>query len=285
MAAAPPTHRPRVASNGSPGLALLLGWFLPGAGHVYLGKLRLGLLLFLGIEGLYVLGVVLSGGMFLEYLPPEMRSAFAGALTPEAGNLGALLVHINHFGYGIGSPRPYPEWMDVGTTLTALSGLFNIFAMSSAHLLARNPEVAEKRATRPGPSPALAAAANWIVPGLGQILQGRKGRGLLIAGMLLSLFAVACILGEGANLDRERHFYYWAGQFMLGAPALLVEFYIGHPRLSFEIAYADAATVLGCVAGMLNVLVMLDAYSFAEDGPLGQSTEGASDPASMRGAS
>jgi TM2 domain-containing membrane protein YozV len=268
-------------SAGSPSVALLLGWFLPGAGHLYLGRLRTGLIAFVVIEALYGLGVFLSGGMFLEYLPPEMRGRFAGFLTPEVGNLGALLAHMSHYGYGIGHPRPYPALMDVGTTLTAVSGVLNLVVLTSAHLTARRTEAC----LGPGPSPSVAAGASLILPGLGQFMQGRRARGVLIALLLISLFSVGCFLGDGSNLDRERHFYYWAGQFMLGLPALATEFAFGHPRLSFEIAYADGGVVLGCAAGLLNVLVMLDAFHYAEHGPEPDASSPAKAPNEKRGGS
>jgi hypothetical protein len=36
-----------------------------------------------------------------------------------------------------------------------------------------------------------------------------------------------------------------------------------------DIPYVDAGVVIGCVAGMLNVLVMLDAYGYSESRLLG----------------
>jgi hypothetical protein len=83
--------------------------------------------------------------------------------------------------------------------------------------------------------------------------------------LLVGLFLMASILAEGANLDRERHFYYWSGQFLLGIPAVVVEFVHGHQRVTGDIAYADAGVVIGCIAGMLNVLSMLDAFAYGED--------------------
>ncbi len=252
--------------GGDPTVAALLTWFIPGAGHLYLGKLRTALLGFLAIQGLYALGVLLSKGMFLEYLPAEMRTRFAAVLTPEVGNLGGLLLHQAKFGYGMNFPRPWPASMDIGTALTALAGLLNVLFATHAHFEAR-------RGDRPfagHPAPAVAATATFLVPGAGQLLQGRRGRGLLIFVSLVGLFVIGCVLAEGANLDRERHFYYWAGQFLLGLPAIAAEFAHGHPMVTSDIAYADAGVVLGCVAGMLNVLAMLDAYGWSEAKILGR---------------
>lgn len=252
---------------GDPTVATLLTWLVPGAGHLYLGKARIALLAFVVIEGLYLLGVVLSKGMFLEYLPAEMRTRFAAVLTPEAGNLGALLLHQAKFGYGMSLPRPWPATMDIGTALTAASGLLNVLLASHAHFEARRPASDSPTAIV---GPGSAATAAFLIPGLGHFLQGRKARGLVVFLALVGLFLLGSFLAEGANLDRERHFYYWAGQFLLGAPALITEFAFGHPRVQHDIAYADAGVVLGCVAGMLNVLAMLDVYGWSEAKLLGQ---------------
>ncbi len=251
--------------GGDPLVAVILTWLVPGAGHAYLGRMAFAGIAFLVVQGLYLIGVVLSDGMFLEYLPNEMRTRFAAALSPEAGNLGALIVHVKMFGFGYPYPRVWPSTMDLGTALTATSGVLNVLLMSRAHFDARHPA----RAERAPLGPALAAASCWVLPGLGQFLQGRKRRGLLCAALLLSLFAVACYMAQGANLDRERHFYYWAGQFMLGLPALVAEFVHGHPILTDMPSRVDAGIVMGCVAGLLNILVMLDAYGYSEAQHLG----------------
>lgn len=272
------------ARAGEPNLALLLTWLVPGAGHLYLGRPLIAVLAFVVIEGLYALGVMLSHGMFLEYLPLEMRSRFAGALTPEIGNLGALIYQVKTYGYGLVAPggqplpRAWPATMDVGTTLTALSGILNIVLMSRVHLDARRPV----RPAGRGPDPSIAALATWLVPGGGQILQGRVVRGVTLFVLLVSLLALGTWLAEGSNLDRERHFYYWAGQFMIGLPAIVAEFVHGHPPVTADIPYADAGVVIASVAGLLNVLGMLDAYSYSEDRVLGKDAADAKGEAGER---
>ena len=272
--------KPAVGRAGDPLIAVLLTWLVPGAGHAYLGRTAFAIIAFLIIEGLYVIGVLLSDGMFLEYLPQEMRTRFAAALAPEAGNLGALLIHVKTYGFGYPFPRVWPATMDLGTALTATSGVFNVLLMSRAHFDARKPQ----RDIAQPIGPAVAAALCWVLPGLGQIVQGRRRRGVLIAVLLLGLFAVACVVAEGANLDRERHFYYWAGQSLLGLPALLTEFAFGHPIMTHLPIRVDGGIVMGCVAGLLNVLVMLDAYGYSEakhlgtEPPTSHKSRGGSDP-------
>ncbi|MFT4537756.1 MAG: hypothetical protein ACI835_000186 [Planctomycetota bacterium] len=276
------TQSNQATGQGSPAIAVLLTWLVPGGGHLYLGMLRPAVIAFVAIEGMYALGVMLSGGMFLEYLPPEMRSAFAWVLTPEIGNFGALWWHQGQYGYGYGFPRAWPSTMDIGTTLTAASGILNLLMMSRAHMDARLLAArAKPKESLPEPgkmlSPGTAILTSWLCPGLGQWLQGRRLRGVLIFAMLVGLFAVGTWLAEGSNLDRERHFYYWAGQFLLGAPAVLTEFANGHPIMTGGVGYADAGVVLASVAGLLNVMSMMDAYAYSEDVTFGR------DPNSLRG--
>jgi len=249
----------QVAGRGDPRLAALLTWFAPGAGHLYLGMPVVGLVAFVVIQGLFFAGLKLSGGMLLEYLEPDLQGPFAGALTPEAANLGMLVYQMKVYAFGPGAPRPWPEHMHLGVTLTALSGLLNAFLMVQAISDAR-------RAERSPRWTALPVLLTWVLPGLGHFVQGRKLRAGLLCAALVGLFVLGTVLAEGSNLDRERHFYYWAGQFLVGGPALVAEFVHGHALVTRDIAYVDGGLGMTCVAGLLNVLAMIDVYSHAERG-------------------
>ncbi|MEM6674297.1 MAG: DUF6677 family protein [Planctomycetota bacterium] len=246
----------------NPNLAALLTWLVPGAGHFYLGRVRTAVIAFVVIEGIYLVGVMLSQGMFLEILPPEMRGRFAAALTPEAGNLGALLLHVRQHGFGDGTPRPFPDTLHLGIALTASSGILNLLLASRAHFDARSEgrEEIEGAARHPGDCVVL----GWLVPGAGHLAQGRRARGILAFVLVVGLFLLGTVLADGANLDRTRHFYYWAGQALLGPVALLIEQVHGHPRLTERLPYDDAGVVIASIAGMLNVLLLLDVYGYSE---------------------
>ena len=249
-------------------VATLLTWFIPGAGHFYLGKVRTAVIAFALIEGLYLAGVLLSKGMFLQILPPEMRGRFAAALTPEAGNLGALLLHVRQFGFGGMVPEAFPDTIHLGVMLTASAGIANLILCSRAHYDARMGELKEDPSA--APHPGLATLVGWIIPGGGHFLQGRKVRGIVAFALVATLFAVGCYLAGGTNLDRSRHFYYWAGQALLGPIAFVAETLNGHPLMTERVTYEDAGVVLSSVAGMLNVLLLLDVYGFSEAKRLGR---------------
>lgn len=245
------------SGRGDPRFAALLTWFAPGAGHLYLGMPVFGLVAFVVVQGLFFVGLKLSGGMLLEYLEPDLQGPFAAALTPEAANLGMLVYQMKAYAFGVGVPRAWPEFMHLGVTLTALSGLLNAFLMVQA--------ISDARRTESAPRwNALPVLLTWVMPGLGHWRQGRKLRAAVVFTALVGLFVLGTLLAEGSNLDRERHFYYWAGQFLVGGPALIAEIVHGHALVTGDIAYVDGGLGMTCVAGLLNVLAMIDVYNHAE---------------------
>lgn len=257
--AALPSNEPK----GVPAVALLLTWFLPGAGHVYVGRMVTGILGFLVVEGLFVVGLLLTEGRALEFLDPELRSPFATALTPELGNLGGLVWQVRTYGFGGLEPAPWPPHMMLGTILTALSGILNVCLMVGAHLEASTPRSAPAPANG-APHPALLVFFAWLVPGLGHLLQGRRLRAMVVFGVLVGLFVAGTWLAEGSNLSRERHFYYWSGQFLAGLPAIATEILSGRPRVTGELPTGDVGLLYACMGGLLNVLAMLDVFGVAE---------------------
>lgn len=245
---------------GDPTVATLLTWFMPGAGHLYLGRTIFAVVAFILVEGLYLLGLKLSDGMGFEFLQEELRGAMAPALAPEAGNLGALLYQMRSYGFGMPYPRPFPETIALGSALTAASGVLNVVLMCHAHFEARVPRE-ERTGTR---SPALAVLLAWLVPGIGHFFQGRKLRGALVFLTLAGLVVFGTLLAEGSNLSRERHYYYWGGQFMAGLPGLVAEALASGEPLTKHVRYGEAGLVIASVAGLLNILAMLDVYGWGE---------------------
>ena len=259
MSSSFPSRRTPATPSGEPNVATLLTWFLPGAGHLYIGRATFGLIAFAVVEGLYLLGLKLSGGMGFEFLQPELRGPFAPALAPELGNVGALVYHMKSYGYGLPIPRAFPDTVVLGTTLTAVSGVLNLCLMCHANFEARLPKDVHSGRR----SPALPVLLTWLCPGLGHLFQGRKLRAALVFASLVGCVLLGTWLAEGSNLSRERHYYYWGGQVMAGAPALLLQLVWGARTVNSAIPYAEAGLVFAAVAGMLNILAMLDVYGFA----------------------
>jgi hypothetical protein len=244
--------------RADPTLASWLGWIVPGAGHLYVGAPVLAAAVFLVVMGLFFLGIRVSDGMVFEFLDADLRGPIAGALTPEVGNVAGLLYYMKTFGFGPGYPRSWPEHIHLGSWLMATSGFLNVVFVVHANTLARLPRGVLPRNF----APASHVLAAWLLPGLGHFLQGRKLRAAIVFVLLVGLLVLGSLLAEGSNLNRERHFYYWSGQFMAGGPAMLLEALHGHARVTGDIPYADAGLVFGCLAGLLNILCMLDVQAF-----------------------
>jgi TM2 domain-containing membrane protein YozV len=251
--------------RGNAAVATLVGWFVPGAGQLYLGQMILGLVAFFSVAGCFGLGYYLSDGRVWEFLDAELRSPFATLLSPEAGNLGGWLITKQTAGYGDKIPLLFPGSIHLGSMLMALSGVLNICFMVRANLDAR---IGDKRGLVAVP-PAFAVGAAWFIPGLGHFLQGRKRRALMVACLLIGLFLLGTYFAEGSNLSRQRHFYYWAGQFFLGLPAMATEILSGRPTVNHEIEFMDVGLLFASMAGLLNILAMMDVYAWGEDKLLG----------------
>jgi hypothetical protein len=154
------------------------------------------------------------------------------------------------------------------------------------------------------PAP-VAAVLSYLVPGLGQIIQGRVGKGLMFMILLPGMFILGQAMGQWRNVylpepeDRTAgparqlissvfQRWHYAGQFFIGVaawPALWQFFHqdqpIDHPfwrdfqrgprgfqeeqELNQFVVNSDKTPDLGWVytviAGMLNILVIYDAFA------------------------
>ncbi len=105
----------------------------------------------------------------------------------------------------------------------------------------------------------------WAVPGLGHIAAGRIGRGLVFGLVVLSLFAGGIALhGKVYRPEQGEPLTYLAA---VGAAGVGLPYVVAHAMglgfgdirsQSFE--YGNTFTL---VAGLLNLLIVLDAYDVA----------------------
>jgi hypothetical protein len=112
---------------------------------------------------------------------------------------------------------------------------------------------------------ALVIALSWLVPGAGHLWQGRRQKGLIFLLALPLMFAVGLMLNGrlfplevseplvflGAIADRG-----------IGLPFVLARFMDAGAGLVTAVSYEYGNTFL-MTAGLLNFLVILDAYDIA----------------------
>lgn len=135
--------------------------------------------------------------------------------------------------------------------------------------------------------PLVAAVLAWLVPGLGHLYQGRTAKGLLFMICILSTFFYGLYLSDGRAVyaswvEGDKRLYYLCqlGAGLAALPALLQTYLVRNgkaPLLGGMMAppvtpaqlsewyrtlnvYFDLGTVYTTIAGLLNVLVIYDAW-------------------------
>ncbi len=107
--------------------------------------------------------------------------------------------------------------------------------------------------------------AAWLVPGLGHFLRQKRIRGLLFLMVVTVMFGLGLYLeGELFPLDRTKPLTLLAGlaEMGVGLPYFFAKYLgLGAGRVE-AITYENGYTFC-IVAGLLNMLVMLDAYDIA----------------------
>ncbi|MBL8900035.1 MAG: hypothetical protein JNM84_20570 [Planctomycetes bacterium] len=249
-------------------VALGLSWLAPGAGQLYLGQTRRGIAIFAVVILLFEISAQTNAGLAIElarfhWFSSSNPIVAALAVIPETLALGPTLLLSGR----IGELRAYPPVdptlgfaAHLGLVCSALGGIVGAFAMADAHHLAR-----VSKHVRPGEKNSVCAALlSWLLPGAGQFWLGQRGKGLLAGGAVLGLFALGLAFSGGTCIQRGEYYFYWAGQMLLGLPAALASLSFWDAGLHEFWPKADLGLLLATSAGLLNVLLILNAYTVGE---------------------
>ncbi|MGB0125355.1 MAG: DUF6677 family protein [Silvibacterium sp.] len=119
----------QTASQGFVYLALIVGWLVPGAGHVLTGRWIRGLLLFVSIAAMFWLGIAMQGKLYV----------------PNTGDVLDMLGFAGDFGNGLfyalgrildlGHIAVQTATADYGTKFIVVAGLLNFISAVDAHNL------------------------------------------------------------------------------------------------------------------------------------------------------
>jgi hypothetical protein len=108
--------------------ACLFAWLMPGAGHFYLRRPAKGLVFFLCIGGLFLLGVAMKARLQM-YLGFDDPLSLLRSLSQMA--LGLPYVVARLLGFAVGVPTAVTH--EYGNTFTEVGGLLNILVILDAH--------------------------------------------------------------------------------------------------------------------------------------------------------
>jgi hypothetical protein len=117
-------------SSSMPGLVLLAGWLVPGAGHLMLGKWVRALLLFVSILSMFFIGIALKGKIYAPNTGDLLD------ILNFAGDLGTGLLYAMAKMLDMGQNSVQIAIADYGTKFIVVAGLLNIVAAVDAHSLA-----------------------------------------------------------------------------------------------------------------------------------------------------
>jgi hypothetical protein len=112
------------------------------------------------------------------------------------------------------------------------------------------------------PTPLVVLAA-WAVPGLGHVALGRPAKAAWFAVLILGTLGLGLWLGEGASVSSARFPWHYYGQIGAGLPTILADRILGVMPQGRTIDRLELGVVFATVAGILNVIALVDAYELA----------------------
>ena len=273
-------------SNAAKGLgwgAFAMG-FVPGLLQFRLGQKQHALMAALSCAVVFFVGWVIVGERLFYWalVPPDAQ---ASDVVATAGRFGLPLVlpellnlPANAIGAILafdGSPSGERAWRTprdgehIAAWLTAASGMLAAFWASAGQWQLRLQRDAKANDDgsfpKPVAHPAMCAALSWLAPGLGHAKAGQKDKGVLLGSAVVIVFALGLLFSGGHAVDRAQYSVWWIGQNLFGGGSLFAALVTGPMSSSGERAMdLDLGIVLCTVAGLMNLVVMVDAYTVAE---------------------
>ncbi|MBK8978531.1 MAG: hypothetical protein IPM29_21755 [Planctomycetes bacterium] len=242
---------------------MLLGIAVPGLGQFLAGRAARGIAALATTSAALALGAFGLGQRFVsgELTLPKVGLPVS---LPESFGLLPFLVVRGQFRDGtpdlerlerLPIPGEHPLFF-----LAALGGMLALFWTVDLLWLRSG----ARRAAGARAIPPLAAALTWLLPGSGHWLSGQKDKALLLGAAVIIMFVAGLALSAGHAVDRGLTPIWWAGQNLFGGGTLVAAFTTSPLVMKSLPEYRDLGIILCTVAGLMNVMVMTDAYTVAE---------------------
>lgn len=264
------------------GWGAFLGGFVPGLLQYRLGQRQQAMIAFVSCTALYFVGWWLMRDRLFYWalvtpdtapgggdsLPRTLARFGLTTTLPELLNLpanaiGALLSFD-------GAPTGERLWRlpraseYLGGFLTAASGMLAAFWSAAGHWEMRRRRDGGEQCPAPIANPALCAGLSWLVPGLGHVRAGQKDKGLLMGAAVLIVFALGLAFAQGHAVDRANASVWWMAQNLCGIGSLFAGLVTSPLHMQSTLPHLDLGVILCTVAGLMNLVVMVDAYTVAE---------------------
>ena len=109
--------------------ALLLGWLIPGAGHLLTRHWVRALLLFVSITLMFALGLAMQGKVYVPNTGDPLD------ILGFCGDVGAGILYFIARAFSLGASTVQLVTADYGTKFVVVAGLLNFIAAVDAHNL------------------------------------------------------------------------------------------------------------------------------------------------------
>lgn len=119
----------QTTSSGFTYSALILGWLVPGAGHLLTGRWVRALLLFISIAAMFWMGIAMQGQLYVPNTGDLLD------MLGFVGDLGSGVFYAAGRFFGLGSIPVQLVTADYGTKFIVVAGLLNFISAVDAHNL------------------------------------------------------------------------------------------------------------------------------------------------------
>lgn len=252
----------------------LHGW-VPGLWHLRAGDCRRAALAFVSCAVVFFAGyAIVQDRLFYYALVSFDRDSVLATIArvvpllnlPEVLNLPCTAIGtMAAYQPGFEAERLWRMPRDlehIGSFLTGASGMLAAFWAADAQWRGRLMRAAVE--SRSPTNPALAAGLSWLVPGLGHWRAGQRDKGVLMGVAVVLVFAFALLVSQGHAVDRGTQPIWWIGQNLFGGGTLVAALTTAPLQFDGYPTYHDLGVVLATVAGLMNLVVMVDAYTVCE---------------------
>ncbi len=121
----------------SPFLTLALAWFVPGAGHLLLGRRGRAAIIFAAVLASFLIGVMMRGPLFQFGAAPGDVLSRAIQLGGFISDLSAGLMYFVAVWFGYAPPDQASHNADYGSKFLVMAGLLNLLAIVDAYEITR----------------------------------------------------------------------------------------------------------------------------------------------------
>jgi len=110
----------------------------------------------------------------------------------------------------------------------------------------------------------------WFVPGAGHFLLGRRVKAAVLFGLLALIYVVGLWLCGWRMVAFDDNPFYYVGQFGSGLTSILGQVLAepkAFPREDLPPKWMDPGMLYVCVAGLLNIVIMMSVFGAAPSPP------------------